>query len=194
MSKPIPIKTLNLQNINRSPTPNQYQKVRIQWPPKEQIDRSYVCIFCNLNSSPRSTTPIVAKSNILSWNKISPTNCKLYIEYSCNDCVLGLKSQTYSPRVLTSGSPNTSLEFSAPGTSFSPRDISDMRGEKIRRRKSINDRSGTDISSQLVRAKSLNGKTINRFLPSRLRRSKTMASADIEQHLKTSPSRKNESP
>tara|TARA_R100001163_G_C5068174_1_gene208069 strand:+ start:2537 stop:3250 length:714 start_codon:yes stop_codon:yes gene_type:complete len=138
------IPDLNLKNVKKKsdniPIPNQYQKLRIlDWPPPEVIDSAFFCIFCGLQSSPRSITPIIAKN--LAINKetgepFTPRTQRRYVEYSCNDCVNSLKSTTSSPRL-------NDLDFTPPSPSFSPRNSSELKRNRIHNRRSLRSRTST---------------------------------------------------
>lgn len=215
-SDPINIKNndqfnINLKDIPRNtPTPQKYQKLRINdWPPRDLIDSAFTCIFCNLQSSPRSTTPIIAKSNFVNRDTgetLTPRRAKKYVEYSCNDCVNGLRSTTSSPRL--------DLEFAPSSPSFSPRDSSERKSQIVRRRRSITDRGMGDspirmlsspnrspirmASAKLspIRTKSSNhddALSILRTSPvrSNLRRSKTMEQAQFDKNLALVKEKKN---
>lgn len=119
-----------------------YHKLRLpNWPPNEVIDQSFTCISCNLQSSPRSTTPIISKIKFLdrvTGMPLTPRSAKQYVEYCCNDCVGGLKSTTNSPRFM---------EF-APSTPPSPRvNQEKAQRERIESRRSIERRGGGIRSS-----------------------------------------------
>jgi len=175
-SSPLAIKRINLKNLppNEAPAPHHYQKLRMNdWPPPELIDNSFFCIFCQLQSSPRSTTPIIAKTHFINretGETLTPRRAKKYVQYCCNDCVGGLRSSTSSPQL--------DLEFAPSSPSYSPRDSSEKKGGIIRRRRSIT--NSPNRSPILMRTTSSTGDSPTssfRSSPARnsnLRRSKTM--------------------
>ncbi len=125
---------LDLSRLSKSCQFNlkDYHKLRLpNWPPNEVIDQSFTCISCNLQSSPRSTTPIISKIKFLDRTTglpLTPRSAKQYVEYCCNDCVSALKSTTSSPRFM---------EF-APATPPSPRlNQEKAQRDRIESRRSI---------------------------------------------------------
>lgn len=137
---------LDLSKIQKStPNPRGYTKLMIDWPPANMIDASFVCHQCGLQTSPRSTTPVVPKAAVLaaiesesSTPRTAHQKASVYVEYSCNDCVNQLKSITSSPRL--------NLEFAPSSPSYSPREQSPRQMQRVERRRSItNSPSGSPI-------------------------------------------------
>jgi hypothetical protein len=130
--------SLDLSRLKSSPvTLKDYHKLRLPiWPPNEVIDQSFTCISCGLQSSPRSTTPIIPKIKFIDRNTglpVTPRTAKRYVEYCCNDCVGGIKSTASSPRTST-------IEF-APPTPPSPRGNQEKaQRDRVERRRSIDHR------------------------------------------------------
>lgn len=132
---------LDFSNLksNGQPSIKDYQKLRVVgWPPIEVIDKSFTCVLCNLQSSPRSTTPVISKVKFIDRNTgqpVTPRTAKRFVEYCCNDCVGGIKSVTSSPR--------TSMEFT-PSAPSSPRSTQvEAQKNRVERRRSIDHRGAT---------------------------------------------------